>query len=83
MEKYKVSLYVSYSVFGLNEVRDDVQEMTENYEAHRGRELITYSDYCVYESLIQKHVNNLRIPAVETLKAIRGKVRSYMHIHSA
>lgn len=64
----------SYYVFGLNEVRDEVREMTENYEVHRGRELITFSDYCVYESLVQKHVNYLRLPAVETLKTIRGNV---------
>lgn len=72
----------SYSVvFVLNEVRDEVREMTEQYEAHRGRELITFSDYCVYESLIQKHVNNLRLPAIETLKTIRGNVRFHMHVH--
>ncbi|XP_017313299.1 interferon-induced GTP-binding protein Mx [Ictalurus punctatus] len=57
-------------------LRDEVREMTENYEAHRGRELITFSDYCVYESLIQKHVNNLTLPAIETLKTIRGIVQN-------
>ncbi|KAM9454797.1 interferon-induced GTP-binding protein Mx [Clarias gariepinus] len=57
------------------EFKDEVREMTENYEAHRGRELITFSDYCVYEALIQKHVNNLRMPAVETLKTVRGIVQ--------
>lgn len=60
-----------------------MREMTENYEAHRGRELITFSDYCVYESLIQKHVNNLTLPAIETLKTIRGNVKSYICIQSA
>ncbi|XP_062866470.1 interferon-induced GTP-binding protein Mx-like [Trichomycterus rosablanca] len=53
-----------------------VREMTEDYEAHRGRELITFSDYCVFEMLIQKHVNNLKTPALETLKIIRGIVQS-------
>lgn len=62
---------------------DEVQEMTENYEAHRGRELITFSDYSVFESLIQKHVNNLKLPAIEILKTIRGNVRAYIHIHCA
>ncbi|KAK2817922.1 hypothetical protein Q7C36_021855 [Tachysurus vachellii] len=56
--------------------RDEVQEMTENYEAHRGRELITFSDYCIYEALIQKHVNNLKLPALDTLKSVRGIVQS-------
>lgn len=73
----------SYSLFGLNEVRDEVREMTENYEAHRGRELITFSDYCVYEALIQKHVNNLKPPALETLKTVRGNVKSVINIRSA
>lgn len=50
--------------------------MTENYEAHRGRELITFSDYCIYEALIQKHVNNLKLPALDTLKSVRGNVKS-------
>uniref|UniRef100_A0A3B1JHR8 Interferon-induced GTP-binding protein Mx-like n=1 Tax=Astyanax mexicanus TaxID=7994 RepID=A0A3B1JHR8_ASTMX len=56
--------------------RAAVQEMTENYEAHRGRELITFSDYCVYESLVQKHVNEIKLPAVETVKIIRGIVQT-------
>ncbi|XP_066516310.1 interferon-induced GTP-binding protein Mx3 [Hoplias malabaricus] len=56
--------------------REAITEMTENYEVHRGRELITFSDYCVYESLIQKHVNDLKLPAVETVKIIRGIVQS-------
>ena len=60
--------------FGLTEVRAAVQEMSENYEAYRGRELITFSDYCVYESMIQKHINNLKPSAVETLKIVRGNV---------
>ncbi|KAK3510400.1 hypothetical protein QTP70_005893 [Hemibagrus guttatus] len=56
--------------------RDEVREMIENYEAHRGRELITFSDYCVFESLIKKHVNNLTPPALETLKTVRGIIQS-------
>ncbi|XP_017565544.1 interferon-induced GTP-binding protein Mx3-like [Pygocentrus nattereri] len=56
--------------------RDAVQEVIEKYEAYRGRELITFSDYSVFESLIQKHVNDLKLPAVETLKTIRGIVQS-------
>ncbi|KAI4877134.1 hypothetical protein NFI96_026488, partial [Prochilodus magdalenae] len=56
--------------------RAAVQEMSENYEAYRGRELITFSDYCVYESMIQKHINNLKPSAVETLKIVRGIVQT-------
>uniref|UniRef100_A0A4W4E4I8 Dynamin-type G domain-containing protein n=1 Tax=Electrophorus electricus TaxID=8005 RepID=A0A4W4E4I8_ELEEL len=56
--------------------RDAVTELTENYEAYRGRELITFSDYSVYELLIQTHVQALRLPAMETLKIIRGIVQN-------
>uniref|UniRef100_A0A8C1TEU0 Si:dkeyp-110c12.3 n=1 Tax=Cyprinus carpio TaxID=7962 RepID=A0A8C1TEU0_CYPCA len=54
-------------------VRESVKQMTEKYdEAHRGRELVTFSDYCVYESMVKKHVGDLRQPALDTLKLIRG-----------
>lgn len=46
----------------------------ENYDAYRGRELITFSDYCVFESLVQKHINILQTPAVDTVKIVRGTV---------
>uniref|UniRef100_A0A8C1TCX8 Si:dkeyp-110c12.3 n=1 Tax=Cyprinus carpio TaxID=7962 RepID=A0A8C1TCX8_CYPCA len=53
--------------------RESVKQMTEKYdEAHRGRELVTFSDYCVYESMVKKHVGDLRQPALDTLKLIRG-----------
>ncbi|XP_051739307.1 interferon-induced GTP-binding protein Mx3 [Ctenopharyngodon idella] len=56
--------------------RESVKEMTEKYdEAHRGRELVTFSDYCVYESMVKKHVGNLKRPALDTLKLIRGIVQ--------
>ncbi|XP_065147943.1 interferon-induced GTP-binding protein Mx isoform X1 [Paramisgurnus dabryanus] len=56
--------------------RESVMEMIEKYdEAHRGRELVTFSDYCVYESLVKKHVGNLKQPALDTLRLIRGIVQ--------
>lgn len=55
-------------------VRDSVKEMTENYEvAHRGRELVTFSDYCVYESMVKRHVGDLKQPAQETMRLVRGR----------
>lgn len=54
-------------------VRESVKQMTENYdEAHRGRELVTFSDYCVYESMVKKNVGELKQPALDTLRLIRG-----------
>lgn len=42
--------------------------MTEKYdEAHRGRELVTFSNYCVYGSMVKKHVGDLNQPALDTL----------------
>lgn len=54
-------------------VKESVTGMTENYEAHRGRELVTFSDYCVYESIVKKHVGDLKQPALDTLKLVRGR----------
>uniref|UniRef100_A0AAR2KHU7 Uncharacterized protein n=1 Tax=Pygocentrus nattereri TaxID=42514 RepID=A0AAR2KHU7_PYGNA len=40
-------------------------------DLHRGRELLTFSDYSCLESLVKKQVNVLEEPAMETLKIIR------------
>ncbi|RXN19638.1 interferon-induced GTP-binding Mx3-like protein [Labeo rohita] len=62
-------------------VRESVKQMTENYdEAHRGRELVTFSDYCVYESMVKKHVGDLKQPALDTLKLIRGIVQKEFRV---
>ncbi|XP_030634837.1 interferon-induced GTP-binding protein Mx-like [Chanos chanos] len=56
--------------------RAAIKEMTEKYdEVHRGRELVTFSDYCVYESTIKKHVEDLKHPALQTLKLVRDIVQ--------
>uniref|UniRef100_A0A8C2K982 Si:dkeyp-110c12.3 n=1 Tax=Cyprinus carpio TaxID=7962 RepID=A0A8C2K982_CYPCA len=61
--------------------RESVKQMTEKYdEAHRGRELVTFSDYCVYESMVKKHVGDLRQPALDTLKLIRGIVEKEFRV---
>ncbi|XP_068073631.2 interferon-induced GTP-binding protein Mx isoform X1 [Danio rerio] len=61
--------------------RESVKEMTENYdEGHRGRELVTFSDYCVYESMVKRHVGDLKQPAMETLKLIRGIVQKEFRV---
>nr|XP_046171793.1 interferon-induced GTP-binding protein Mx3 [Oncorhynchus gorbuscha] len=54
-----------------------VAAMIKNYDKeHRGRELITFSDYCVYEHAVQKHILGLQEPALDVLKAIRGMVQA-------
>uniref|UniRef100_A0A671L3Q7 Interferon-induced GTP-binding protein Mx3-like n=1 Tax=Sinocyclocheilus anshuiensis TaxID=1608454 RepID=A0A671L3Q7_9TELE len=50
-------------------------EMIEKYnEIHRGRELLTFSEFCEYECVIQNHVAALQEPAMATLKDVRGTV---------
>ncbi len=49
--------------------------MIEKYnEMHRGRELLTFSEFCEFECVIQNHVAALQEPAMATLKDIRGTV---------
>ncbi|CAM4734634.1 unnamed protein product [Leuciscus chuanchicus] len=61
--------------------RESVKEMTEKYdEAHRGREVVTFSDYCVYESMVKKHVGDLKQPALDTLRLIRGIVQKEFRV---
>ncbi|KAK6296036.1 hypothetical protein J4Q44_G00337490, partial [Coregonus suidteri] len=56
---------------------NEVATMIKNYDKeHRGRELITFSDYCVYEHAVQKHILGLQEPALDVLKAIRGMVQA-------
>ncbi|KAG1924748.1 interferon-induced GTP-binding protein Mx [Pimephales promelas] len=61
--------------------KESVKEMIENYdEGHRGRELVTFSDYSVYESMVKKHVGDLKQPALDTSKLIRGIVQKEFRV---
>ncbi|XP_067221007.1 interferon-induced GTP-binding protein Mx-like isoform X3 [Chanodichthys erythropterus] len=54
-----------------------VNEMVDKYnEIHRGRELLTFSDYCEFECVIKEHVAALQKPAMETLKHGREIVQN-------
>ncbi|XP_016117444.1 interferon-induced GTP-binding protein Mx1-like [Sinocyclocheilus grahami] len=54
-----------------------VTEMIEKYnEIHRGRELLTFSEFCEYECVIQNHVAALQEPAMATLKDVREIVQN-------
>ncbi|ROI16086.1 Interferon-induced GTP-binding protein Mx, partial [Anabarilius grahami] len=49
-----------------------VKEMVDKYnEIHRGRELLTFSDFCEFECVIKDHVAALQEPAMKTLKHVR------------
>ncbi|XP_077065158.1 interferon-induced GTP-binding protein Mx-like [Siphateles boraxobius] len=53
-----------------------VNEMIDKYnEMHRGRELLTFSDYCEFERVIKNHVAALQEPAIDTLKDVREIVQ--------
>lgn len=56
-----------------NVVTARVNEMVDKYnEMHRGRELLTFSEFCEFECVIKDHVAALQEPAMETLKHVRG-----------
>uniref|UniRef100_A0A8C1LR27 Myxovirus (influenza virus) resistance F n=1 Tax=Cyprinus carpio TaxID=7962 RepID=A0A8C1LR27_CYPCA len=56
-------------------VTTKVTEMIDKYnEMHRGRELLTFSDFCEFESVIKDHVAALQEPAMATLKHVRGTI---------
>ncbi|KAG9348814.1 hypothetical protein JZ751_029131 [Albula glossodonta] len=53
-----------------------VQDVVKEYDLkHRGRELPGFSDYNVFEMVVQKLVTKLREPAMETMKTIREMVQ--------
>lgn len=57
--------------------KERVTEMIEKYnEIHRGRELLTFSEFCEYECVIQNHVAALQEPAMETLNDVREIVQN-------
>lgn len=59
----------------MNSVAAKVKEMIDNYnEIHRGRELLTFTDFCEFEHVIKAHVADLQEPAMTILKNIRGTV---------
>ncbi|KAK7121475.1 hypothetical protein R3I93_022536 [Phoxinus phoxinus] len=61
--------------------RESVKVMIEKYdEAHRGRELVTFSDYAVYELMVKKHVGDLKQPALDTMRLIRGIVQKEFRV---
>ncbi|XDV25692.1 hypothetical protein PO909_029566, partial [Leuciscus waleckii] len=52
-----------------------VTEMIDKYnEKHRGRELLTFSEFCEFECVIKDHVSTLQEPAMEMLKQVRDIV---------
>ncbi|KAK2881494.1 hypothetical protein Q8A67_018762 [Cirrhinus molitorella] len=54
-----------------------VKEMIEKYnEMHRGRELLTFSDFAEFECVIKDHVAALQAPAMQTLKGVQEIVQN-------
>ncbi|XP_050985742.1 interferon-induced GTP-binding protein Mx1-like [Labeo rohita] len=54
-----------------------VYGMIDKYnEKHRGRELLTFNDFCKFESIIKDHVAALQEPAIATLKHVREIVQN-------
>lgn len=62
------------SNFKPNTVHKTVQDVVNEYDLkHRGRELPGFSDYKVFEMVVQRLVIQLTGPAIETLRVIRGR----------
>ncbi|KAL1260063.1 hypothetical protein QQF64_007890 [Cirrhinus molitorella] len=54
-----------------------VNKMIDEYnEKHRGRELLTFSDFSEFESVIKDHVGALQEPAMVTLNHVREIVQN-------
>nr|XP_055051632.1 interferon-induced GTP-binding protein MxB isoform X3 [Misgurnus anguillicaudatus] len=54
-----------------------VKEMIDKYnEIHRGRELLTFTDFCEFERVIKEHVADLQEPAMKILNDIREIVQN-------
>ncbi|XP_076838798.1 interferon-induced GTP-binding protein Mx3-like [Brachyhypopomus gauderio] len=54
-----------------------VETMIREYDKqHRGRELITFNDFCALERVIKKQVDALEEPAMDTLKLIREVIQN-------
>ncbi len=45
------------------------KELSENY---RGRELLSFSNYKMFEKILQDHVVKLKDPAMDLLNGIKG-----------
>ncbi|XP_063079769.1 interferon-induced GTP-binding protein Mx1-like [Engraulis encrasicolus] len=56
-----------------------VQDVAKEYDLkHRGRELPGFSDYKVFEMVVQKLMMKLLAPAIETLRIIREAVQTQL-----
>uniref|UniRef100_A0A3B4E4B2 Uncharacterized protein n=1 Tax=Pygocentrus nattereri TaxID=42514 RepID=A0A3B4E4B2_PYGNA len=61
------------SKFTRNAVHEEVQTVVKEYDLkHRGRELPGFSDYNVFEMVVQRLVIQLKGPAIERLRVVRG-----------
>uniref|UniRef100_A0A673GUG8 Interferon-induced GTP-binding protein Mx2-like n=1 Tax=Sinocyclocheilus rhinocerous TaxID=307959 RepID=A0A673GUG8_9TELE len=59
---------------GLNDTKtsfDSLKELSQNY---RGRELLGFSNYRVFEMILQDRVAKLKEPAIKSLNSIKGTV---------
>uniref|UniRef100_A0AAR2K4I6 Interferon-induced GTP-binding protein Mx n=1 Tax=Pygocentrus nattereri TaxID=42514 RepID=A0AAR2K4I6_PYGNA len=61
------------SKFTRNAVHEEVQTVVKEYDLkYRGRELPGFSDYNVFEMVVQRLVIQLKGPAIERLRVVRG-----------
>ncbi|XP_039513855.1 interferon-induced GTP-binding protein Mx3-like [Pimephales promelas] len=62
----------------LNSTKTTFSNSKELSQTKRGRQLLGFSNYKLFESLLQKHVANLKKPAVELLSAIKDIIITHL-----
>ncbi len=60
---------------------DKTAEIIQFSHKYRGRELLGFSNYKMFEVFLQKHVATLKAPAIKLLNTIKGIVTHfYVHV---
>ncbi|XP_077066924.1 interferon-induced GTP-binding protein Mx3-like isoform X2 [Siphateles boraxobius] len=62
----------------LNSTKTPFSNSKELSQNNRGRELLGFSNYRLFESVLQKHVANLKKPAVELLNVIKDIIITHL-----
>ncbi|XP_077066927.1 interferon-induced GTP-binding protein Mx3-like isoform X2 [Siphateles boraxobius] len=63
----------------LNSTKISFSNSKELSQNNRGRELLGFSNYRLFESVLQKHVANLKKPAIELLNVIKDIIITHLN----
>lgn len=65
--------------FSPKQVNKSTEEKITCSQDYRGRELLGFSNYRMFEDLLQKHMATLKDPAIYLLNTIKG-IGTHLHI---